>query len=176
MGSGYDGIVVAGGGSKRMGGGDKTALTVHGRTMRAASLSALARADRLIVVGPGGDIVEDPPGSGPLAAVAAGLSGVTASIVVLLAADLPFVTVAAIEELVGAAPAVAVDDQGRMQYLLGAYGADELRAALPPSPANGSLRSVIGPLHPREVRLPGQPPPWWDCDTWDDLELARSWS
>lgn len=176
MASGYDGLVIAGGRSKRMGGADKTAMPVGGRAMVAASVAALAKAGRIIVVGPGGDLVEDPPGSGPLSAVAAGLARVEADVVVVLAADLPFVTVEAVQTLAANAPAVAVDDEGRPQYLLAAYRTDELHRALPVDPAGRSLRSVIDSLKPARLRLDGSPPPWWDCDTPTDLAKARMWA
>lgn len=176
MASGYDGLVIAGGRSRRMGGGDKTSALVGGRPLRSASVAALANAGRRIVVGPDGDLVEDPPGGGPLAAIAAGLTRVDAPVVVVLAADLPFVTVEAVEQLVAEATSVAIDDEGRAQYLLAAYRTDELRAAMPTDPAGRSLRSVVELLDPHLVCLDGQPPPWWDCDTPADLERARMWS
>jgi molybdopterin-guanine dinucleotide biosynthesis protein A len=159
-----------------MGGGDKTALAVAGTTLRAAALTALGGAERRIVVGPGGDLVEEPPGGGPLAAVAAGLSRVEAAIVVVLAADLPFVTVDAVEALAGRANAVAVDCEGRPQYLLAAFRSEDLRRALPADTAGRSLRSVIDQMKPSLIALDGDPPPWWDCDTPDDLARARMWS
>lgn len=172
----YDGLVIAGGRSRRMGGGDKTALPIRDAPMRTASITALAAAAHIFVIGPDGDLVEDPPGGGPLAAVAAGLARVQAPIVVVLAGDLPFVTLAAVETLVAQASAVAVDDEGRAQYLLAAYRTEELRRALPGNPAGCSLRSVIDALAPARVPLHGDPPPWWDCDTPDDLARARMWS
>jgi molybdopterin-guanine dinucleotide biosynthesis protein A len=171
----YDGLVVAGGRARRMGGGDKSALLVGGRSMRATALTALAGAERTVVVGPGGDALEDPPGGGPVAALAAGLPLVEAPVVVVLAADLPFVTADAVAVLAARANAVAVDDAGRAQYLLAAYRTADLRAAIPPYPDGCSLRSVIDPLAPALVQLGGDPPPWWDCDTPEQLAFARKW-
>lgn len=175
MASGYDGLIVAGGRGRRMGVADKTALLVGDRPMLDAARAALARAELTVVVGPGGDMVEEPPGGGPLAAVAAGLARVEAPVVVVLAADLPFVTVDAVEALVERASAVAVDDGDREQYLLAAYRTDALRRALPDDCAGGSLRSVVDALAPARVALGGTPPPWWDCDTPQDLARARMW-
>jgi len=172
----YDGLVIAGGRSHRMGGGDKTALTVGGRSLREVALLALAGASQRFVVGADGDLVEDPPGGGPLAAVAAGLERVSALTVVVLAADLPFVTAEAVGLLVDQASAVAVDDDGRAQYLLAAYRTGDLRAVMPADPAGKSLRSVVDRLGPTMVKLAGTPPPWWDCDTPDDLDQARMWT
>lgn len=172
----YDGVVLAGGRARRMGGSDKTAIQVGGRPMLATATAALARANRVVVVGPGGDVIEDPPGGGPLVALAAGLRRVTAPTVVVLAGDLPFVSVAAVETLVAHAPAVAIDDKGRAQYLLAAYLTEQLRGALPADPAGHSLRSVVDCLDVQHVALDGTPPPWWDCDTPDELDQARMWS
>jgi molybdopterin-guanine dinucleotide biosynthesis protein A len=101
---------------------------------------------------------------------------VTAPIVVVLAADLPFVTSEAVERLVDQASAVAVDDAGRAQYLLAAYRVADLRRAMPPAPSGRSMRSVVDRLGPTLVALTGSPPPWWDCDTPEELEQARMWT
>lgn len=162
----HDGIVLAGGASRRMG-TPKPALLVGGRSLLTTARAALVGATRIVVVGPGGDVVEDPPGSGPVAALRAGLALVSAPVVVLLAADLPHVTAAAVEALVAAAPAVAVDDAGRDQHLLAAYPTGALRAA-----ATGSrMREVTEALAPRRLSLPGEP--WRDVDT--PAELAEAW-
>lgn len=171
----YDGLVIAGGRARRMGGGDKTALAVGGMAMREVAVEALARAEQRFVIGVDGDLVEDPPGAGPLAAIGVGLTRVTAPVVVVLAADLPFVTAEAVEQLVDQASAVAVDGTGRAQYLLAAYRTDDLRAAMPAEPAGRSMRSVVDVVAPTMVELVGNPPPWWDCDTPEELEQARMW-
>lgn len=176
MGIAYDGIVLTGGRSARMGGRPKPQLEVGGCSLLNRALDALARARRVVVVGPGGDLCEDPPFSGPVAALAAGLGRVTAPVVVVLAADLPFVTRSSVDALVGKASAVALDDAGRPQYLLAAYRTRDLAAALPAQPAGAALRSVVAAIAPHPVRLEGSPPPWWDCDTPGDLARARSWT
>ncbi len=99
----FDAVILAGGRAKRLGGADKPSLTVGGRTLAGAVLSAAAGAADVIVVGPerhclrgirpGGSlrfVLEDPPGAGPVAALRRGLAEVSAPWVVLLAADLPF--------------------------------------------------------------------------------------
>jgi molybdenum cofactor guanylyltransferase len=172
----FDGLVLAGGRARRLGGADKPALEVSGRPLLDSAREALRGARRVVVVGPGGDTTEDPPGGGPLAALAAGLSLCDAPVVAVLAADLPFVTAAVVSLLVEAAPALAVDDQGRDQYLLAAYPTDGLRRLLPASPTGARMRDVVEALAPRRLPLPGWPPPWWDCDTAEDLEQARQWS
>lgn len=176
MGIAYDGIVLAGGRSARMRGRPKTELEVGGRSMLNRALDALAGARHVVVVGPGGDLCEDPPYAGPVAALAAGLGRVSAPVVAVLAADLPFVTRASVDALVGEASAVALDDAGRPQYLLAAYRTRDLAAALPAQPVGAALRTVIAAIEPSLLRLDGSQPPWWDCDTPDDLARARSWT
>ena len=172
----FDALILAGGGARRLGGADKPALEVAGRPLLDVARAALRDASRVVVVGPGGDVTEDPPGGGPLAALAAGLIRCDAPVVVVLAADLPFVTAEVVSLLVEAAPALAVDDQGRDQYLLGAYPTEALRRLMPSSPAGARMTAVIDGLAPRRLELPGWPPPWWDCDTAEELEQARRWA
>ncbi|MGC5384037.1 molybdenum cofactor guanylyltransferase [Micromonospora chalcea] len=106
--TGYAAVVLAGGAARRMGGVDKPARPVGGRPMLHRVLAAVADADQRIVVGPSGPVPggvrttrEEPPGGGPVAAIAAGLAlldpGTTT--VALLAADLPLLTAAAVTEL-----------------------------------------------------------------------------
>ena len=172
----FDGLVLAGGRARRLGGTDKTALAVGGRRMVDAAVAALAGAGRVTVVGPGHDVVEEPPGGGPVAAIAAGLARVAAPVVVVLAADLPFVTPGVVARLVAAAPAAATDDHGRLQPLLAAYDTSALRAALPSVPAGARLVDVVQSLAPQSIRFEEHPPPWWDCDTAEQLEQARGWA
>ncbi|GAA3049044.1 molybdenum cofactor guanylyltransferase [Actinokineospora globicatena] len=151
-------VVLAGGKAARMGGVDKPALVVGGRTLLDRVISAVAHADEIIVVGPPRPTVhpvrwtrEPEPGSGPVAGMAAGLDLVTAEVVVLLAADLPALTRATVDRLRAAPPAVLVDADGRDQWLLGAWPTAALRAATPAEPANAALRRVLTGLAP--VRL-----------------------
>ena len=127
---------------------------------------------------------EDPPGGGPVAALRCGLAEVSAPDVVLLAADLPFLRPVHVTRLLAALPGPAargvalLDVSGRPQWLASGWPAAVLRAALEGYPGS-SLRGVLGPLEP--VLLPdetaaGEPPPWLDCDTADDLRVARDWA
>ncbi|WP_399128711.1 molybdenum cofactor guanylyltransferase [Actinacidiphila sp. ITFR-21] len=140
----YDAVVLAGGAARRLGGADKPALPVGGRTLLDRVLAACAGADRTVVVGPRRPTArpvrwagEEPPGGGPLPALAAGLTalasaaptaGVLASaapasggatsgervvgapacavrglpeVVLVLAADLPFLTAETAHRLAG---------------------------------------------------------------------------
>jgi molybdenum cofactor guanylyltransferase len=127
---------------------------------------------------------EDPPGGGPVAALRCGLAEVSAPDVVLLAADLPFLRPVHVTRLLAAAAglptrgAALLDASGRSQWLASCWPAAVLRAALEDYPGS-SLRGVLGPMEP--VLLPdetaaGEPPPWLDCDTADDLRVAQDWA
>lgn len=140
---------------------------------------------------------EEPPGGGPVAALWAGLGALDplpapGGLVVVLAADLPLLTRGAVGLLlrtVGApvagnaagerrAPdgAVFVDGDGRQQFLCGAWAVPALRARLGElAPHAGrSLRQTFAPMRVTEVVAPpGTPPPWYDCDTAEELAEAR---
>ncbi|MER6949022.1 NTP transferase domain-containing protein [Nonomuraea sp. NPDC000554] len=174
----YDAVVLAGGEARRLGGADKPGLTVGGRTIVERVVSAVPDAARVVVVGPERGLPgvvftrEDPPGAGPVPALRAGLAEVRSPRLVLLAGDLPFLRardVAALLEAPGGG-AVALDDGGREQWLLGAWSTETLREALRRY-AGRSLRGLLEPLVTARLTLPGRP--WFDCDTMDDLEEAH---
>lgn len=190
----FDAVVLAGGRGTRLGGTDKPGLIVGGQTLLSAVVSAVtsAGADRIVVVGPermgaGGRVryaPEDPPGRGPVAALACGLEQVSAPVIVLLAADLPFLRPAHVTRLVTALAAqqapgvVLLDDSARLQWLVSGWLAAGLRGALDRYQGS-SLGGLLGPLDP--VLLPdetaaGEPPAWLDCDTAGDLRRAREWA
>jgi molybdopterin-guanine dinucleotide biosynthesis protein A len=179
-----DAIVLAGGAASRLGGIDKGALVVGGRTLLQRALAATARAASTIVVGPRHLTErqvrwtrEEPPGGGPVAALAAGLELTSSEIVAVLAVDLPQIEaadVAALEIAAGGRDgAIFVDDHGRDQPLAGVYRADALRSALDRlgSPAGASMRAVVARLD--LARLVNDRAAQ-DCDTPEDLEAARS--
>ena len=188
----YDAVVLAGGAARRLGGTDKPALIVGGAPLLDRVLSACVLAGATIVVGPERPTIrpvrwvrEQPPGGGPVAAVAAALPWVTAEAVLLLAADLPFFDAATAGRLLAelAEPsvdaAVLVDSGGRDQPLAAAYRAAPLRAALARliedhagDPTGLPLRRLVGDLATR--RLPDLSGAADDCDTWDDLRHARA--
>lgn len=182
----YTAVVLAGGKAARLGGQAKPQLEVGGRTMLAAVLTAVADAERRVVVGPRqavpDDVVlvrEEPPGGGPVAALRAGLPGVTTEVVALLAGDLPFLTAGLITELRSGLDGdgiLVVDDTGRDQFLLGVWRTAALRSAVTGAVGPTSLRKVLAPLTVRRLRPvvpPGTPAPWLDCDTPADLARAR---
>jgi molybdopterin-guanine dinucleotide biosynthesis protein A len=184
----YDGVVLAGGAGRRLGGVSKPSLVIGDRRLLDIAVGALLGAGTTIVVGesmatqrPVTWTREQPPGGGPVAAIAAALPLVRAASVVVLACDLPWVTGNDVEELVsrqaGAAGALAVDSDGRDQPLLACYSVAALRLALPFDPDGASMRSLLDALRAggalERVRFDGPRSPTIDCDTPDDLARAQ---
>ncbi|WP_416563289.1 NTP transferase domain-containing protein [Nocardia testacea] len=181
-----DVIVLAGGRASRMGGVDKPGLVVGGRSMLETALAAVASLGRTVVVGPprpelAAHIVqtrEPEPGSGPVAAIAAGLAALgaePASRIVVLAADLPFLTDTVIGELVQQSAdfdaVFAADPSGRPQYLIGVWRTEPLAARLAEldSVLNQPMKALV-PRRTNIVALPGVD----DCDTPGEIAAARS--
>jgi molybdopterin-guanine dinucleotide biosynthesis protein A len=173
----WQAVLLAGGRGSRLGGRHKPAITVAGRTLLDRALAAVAGADRVVVVGPAEPTErpvrwtrEEPPGGGPVAALAAGLAEIDAAEVAVLATDLAGITAATIDRLRAASVAdgaVLCDGTGRKQWLIGVWRTERLRAALPVEPAGVSLFSVLGTLDVAEVpELPGES---IDVDTPADL-------
>lgn len=184
----WDAVVLAGGRGSRLGGVDKAAVEVGGRTLLDHALEAVRGARRVVVVGPERPVPgwerpgpgserpvpeivwtrEEPPGGGPVAGLAAGIALVTAPRVVVLAVDQPGVTAGTVARLVAVGKsAVLVDRDGREQWLTGVWRTGELRAALPEDPRDRSVRSVVATLLP--VRVAGSPEETSDVDTPGDL-------
>jgi molybdopterin-guanine dinucleotide biosynthesis protein A len=184
-------IILAGGRGSRLGGLDKAGLVVGQETILASVVRAgtSAGARPIVVVGPerpglaGVSFVrEEPPGAGPVAALGRGLAEVSGPWVAVLAADLPFLRSGHLRTLRAAAEgssgALLADDTGRPQWLVGCWRIEILRRALA-GYRQSSLRGLFGPLGPVLVRLtpaPGEPAPWLDCDTPQDLRRARELS
>jgi molybdopterin-guanine dinucleotide biosynthesis protein A len=151
-------ILLAGGASRRMG-FDKATLLVEGRPL-AVRLARLLRqvADDVVEVGPGRSglpaVLEDPPGSGPLSAIAAGWAALRARgwryPVLVLACDLPLADRAVLELLAGqpgtesVVPAVG----GRLQPLCARWSVEDLDASSEAVRAGErSLRHLPAPEH-----------------------------
>ena len=118
---------------------------VGSRSLLDTAIAACSDSAQIVVVGPErptSSVVrwtqESPAGSGPLAALSAGISRIPAdvAVVVVLAADLPAVDAGTVGRLVAAldvsnADVVALTDEaGRIQPLLAAYRMRALRRAL----------------------------------------------
>jgi molybdopterin-guanine dinucleotide biosynthesis protein A len=94
----HDAVVLAGGRARRLGGARKPEVLLAGRRLIDHTLEAAAQARSLVVVGsadmaPPGAVVtlEDPPGGGPVAGLAAGLAALPngSALVLVLACDVP---------------------------------------------------------------------------------------
>ena len=200
-------VVLAGGAARRLRGAAKPARPVGGTPMLLRVLDAVAAAEPRIVVGrrtglpplPAGVLhtVESPPGGGPVAAMAAGLTLLPAKVefVAVLAADLPFLTAAAVTALLTAVAdsagdtdgnsdshhdgAVPVDADGRPQWLCGVWRTAALRRRLAElgDPAGAGMRHLVQGLLVAHPPLTGDDPPaWFDCDTETDLDRAEEWA
>ncbi len=179
----FDAVVLAGGTSRRMGGGDKTALRVGDATLLDRVLAAVVGARLIVVVGderptavPVTWTREQPPGAGPAAAAAAGLAHTEAPFVLLLAGDLPFLSRDTAGRLLAAAPgsgAVLADPEGHPQWLLGAWPRERVTAALGGDQVGASLRRALAPLDPVVVPAAAERAEWLDCDDPEDLDAAR---
>jgi molybdopterin-guanine dinucleotide biosynthesis protein A len=188
--SDYTAIILAGGDAKRLGGVDKPALLVAGVPMVVRVLEAVADAADRIVVGPEGLPVppfgvrvmrERPPGGGPVAAVAAALEEqLPTDYVAILGADLPLLTADAVTRLRRAAAdrdgAVFVDRNGREQWLCGVWSVVNIQARLAGmEPVGAALRRLLAGLDFARVTDDAEMPPWFDCDTADDVKRAEEW-
>jgi molybdopterin-guanine dinucleotide biosynthesis protein A len=179
--AGWLAVVLAGGTSRRWGGGDKTAAPLAGEPVLVHAVSAVARhVAAVVVVAPAehparaavhaaaaGRCVtwtrEHPPGSGPAAAVAAGVAALPPGegperMIAVLAGDQPF-TRAVWPRLGGALAAhpeadaaIGRDPGGRRQPLLAVYREGALRARLAAVAVHGRpLRVIMDGLHVVEV-------------------------
>jgi molybdopterin-guanine dinucleotide biosynthesis protein A len=182
----FDAIVLAGGRGSRMGGVRKPDLTVGGRRLLDIALAAVRGARRVVVVGdvevPSGVLCtrEDPPFGGPVAGVEAGFAALEGHCewTLLLASDLPDAE-AAVAALRSADPgpqwdgACLLDEDGRLQWLLGQYRSDALarRLAERGDPPLTAMHRLLRPLSLLGVD-PG-PASVADLDTIEDL---AAWS
>lgn len=200
-----DAIVLAGGAGRRLGGVDKAALVVGGKSLLDRVLAAVDDSPVVVVVGPPRLTArpvlftsEQPAGGGPAAALAAGLPMVTGDFVAVLAVDLPFVTADVVRHLAAqvgtSSGALIVDADGNDQLLVGVWRTAALRDAVSAAGplANRGLHHMLGRLNPVRVVLPPaepllvspsqggrratQPEAWWDCDTPADVQRAEEYT
>lgn len=193
--SGPAGLVLTGGASRRMG-HPKATLVVDGVANVARVVQALATvATPVIEVGPGHSglpaVLEDPPGQGPLVAVATGWRALRdqghPGPVLVLACDLPLVDETVLRRLAewpgrgSVVPVLA----GRAQPLCARWSASDLDAAL--ELAASGQRSLRGLLERPGVAFPTEAewaPPGTDArrvladvDRPEDLaELGLPWA
>ncbi len=196
----FDAIVLTGGRSSRLNSVPKSEFVVDDATLLDRTLGAAKNAHRIAVVGlepltdlPAGVVLvrEEPPFSGPVAAIAAGIAALTASTddaadgesdaFLVLACDMPHIRHAVPSLLAGldAAPlvdgAIAIDDGGRRQPLAAVYRTHALIAAL--EAASGSTQGggqlaglamfrLLDHLTLVDIHVPHDATA--DVDTWDD--------
>jgi molybdopterin-guanine dinucleotide biosynthesis protein A len=197
-------VVLSGGRSRRLG-RDKATTHVGGRTLIGRIVSEVPPEVPIIVVGPGVEELpgrvrvtrEDPPGSGPLAAIGAGAAATSTPLVGVLATDMPGavpVVAGALRRLSaatgsgdgatsptgpalpagGADAVVPVDGAGRRQPLAAAFRTESLMAALADlAPlADRPVRALLPRLRVMEWRAPAEQ--LADLDTAAELSAARS--
>lgn len=189
---GYAAIVLAGGAGRRLGGVDKAAIEIGDQTLLDRALDAVAAASPRVVVGPippqrlPVDVIgarEDPPGGGPVAAIEAGLTHVTADVVAVLACDMPLVTAELVNQLfdalVNTSPGRAADgvllrdEDGRRQPLAALYRSAPMRRAVAALPTSygAAVRAVLN--HLELVEVPVGNASVLDCDTWESVAACR---
>lgn len=181
----FDAIVLAGGSARRLDGLDKPGLLVGDRTLLARAVDAVRDAAKVIVVGPVRDGVEsvvwcleEPAGGGPVAAIGAGVARVSSDVVLVLAADLPFVAgaVRPLLDAVAGPPieaAVLVDPAGRRNHVAAAWRTEALRTRIDALDTvdGAAARTLFADAVVAEVTDTAG---WGrDCDTWDDVVRAR---
>ena len=185
---GLDAVVLAGGLARRLEGADKPALEFGGVTLLDRVVEACAAAGEVVCVGPVRPTRrpvrwtrEDPPGAGPVAALAAGLELTHAAHVLVLAADLPFLSPELVHSLwtdaAGHDGAVLVDREGRDQWLAACYRRESLTAAIDRLRARDggtaglSLKRLLADFD--LARVPDPDGQSFDCDTWEDVSHVR---
>ncbi|MBN9188847.1 molybdenum cofactor guanylyltransferase [Microbacterium sp.] len=189
----FGAILLAGGRASRMGGIAKPLLEVGGASLLAHAIHAArdAGSSPLTVVGPeapalaAADVTwvrEDPPFTGPAAAVVAALASwaaaVDPSVTLVLACDLPRVRAASAQLArdILLVPSdtdglCLADASGRPQWLIGAYRTARLRdaaARLPNRGENASIRALLDDLAIAVVADASGAAA--DVDTWEDLK------
>ena len=180
--AGFCGVVLAGGTAARMGGIDKAAVELRGRTLLELAVDAFLDADEVVVVAPASVpterpvtfVCEDPPRGGPVAGLLTGVDALLRrpSTIGVLAVDMPRVTPTTVRRLREAAAgrdgAFLVDGDGRRQLagVLDAARLDVVRPGLEEQ-HNMSLRRLLAPLDLASVRATGDEAV--DIDSWADL-------
>ena len=179
-------ILLTGGSSRRMR-TDKASVKLGNDTLLDFQLGQIPPGVPTIVVGEAvtthPEVVftrEDPPGSGPVAAVSAGLALTRTSAVVLLAVDAPFALPHLLRLHLGPNDTALIpqDLMGKPQYLAGIYHSTALQAALDKlgDSTNTSMRELI--THLPEAKYfaltPENADYFMDLDTPEDLAAAQA--
>jgi molybdopterin-guanine dinucleotide biosynthesis protein A len=194
---GFAAIILIGGKARRFAGRAKSELVVAGSTILERMLAATEGAASRVVVGarpPGAgplpegvlQILEDPPGSGPARSVQAGLAAVPDDCdrVAILGGDLPFLNSEALHLLQQCASeagpeygALFCDYAGRRQWLCGLWPTEPVRRNAAEVEPGAPARLLFDGIEVETITWEQEsPPPWFDCDTPEDLAQARTWA
>lgn len=177
-------ILLAGGRATRMGGIDKPLVEVRGRALLQWAVDAVRGCEPIVIVGPESSVSgavpvwvrEEPPFSGPAAAIVAALDAMDAEWTFTLACDLPFaedavaVLAASIDLLPADTDGVCLADaSGRPQWLTGLYRTAPLRRAASLLPDRGRDAPVRALLDELAIAVVAAPTAARDVDTWEDV-------
>ncbi|KHK98932.1 hypothetical protein LK09_08810 [Microbacterium mangrovi] len=186
-------VILAGGRGSRLGGADKARVRIGGATLLSRAVSAARDAGCTSVTVAGPDpadpavagvawVREDPPFTGPAAALVAVLGTAAAETdwTLVLACDLVRPDLA-VQQLLRDLPLLPADTDGlcladasgRPQWLTGIYRTRPLReaaSAIPDAGRDAAVRALMDDLAIAAVRA--APEAIADIDTWDDL---REW-
>ena len=197
-------VIVAGGASRRLNHVPKASLSDGTNTLLGCALEAVAAASPRVVVGPESLPLpsgvlrtrEDPPFSGPAAAIHAGLECIAADCersqvplpewCLILGVDTPRIT-PAVQQLIAAARAAeqasvgqsAPTDsessagfwgvsEGIYQPLVGIYRFEAIRSVFSAGTTNASVRSFLRRLNPTAVQMSAADTA--DVDTWEQAQ------
>jgi len=141
---GLTGILLAGGASRRFG-SPKADAVFGGETLRERAWRLLGEAcDERLLVGSGG---LDDPGTGPVAAIAAGLRAASHELALVIPVDMPLLTAASLRRLAAACRDAAVAQAGPLPCAVA-------RRALPAfETEERRLRTVLDGLDTARVEL-----------------------
>jgi molybdopterin-guanine dinucleotide biosynthesis protein A len=184
------GLALAGGASRRLGGGDKPLLRIGGQSMLGRVLGVLAAETGAVAISANGDpsrfavfglpVLSDGEfaGCGPLAGVLSGLdwaAGLGAEALLTVPGDTPFVP-AGLAAALSPAPACA-ESNGRQHYLVALWPVG-LRSILRSLLSTGSQLSVgrfAAEIGMRPVVFPALPrDPFLNVNTPTELAAARA--
>ncbi|HZZ97023.1 MAG TPA: molybdenum cofactor guanylyltransferase [Jatrophihabitantaceae bacterium] len=178
----FDAIILAGGSARRLDGKDKAAIEIGGVPLLDRAIAAAKGAVRVVVVGPqratAAEVTwtrEDPPGGGPVAAIAAALGLVEEAYCLVLAADLPWVAGAVPLLLMAASKTdVAVlTATGRRNNLAAVWRTAALREAVDrlDETRDAAVHELLASV--RVIDVVDEDDWGADCDTWPDVEAAK---
>jgi molybdopterin-guanine dinucleotide biosynthesis protein A len=184
------GLALAGGASRRLGGGDKPLLRIGGRSMLERVLEVLAAEAGAVAISANGDrgrfaafgrpVLPDGEfaGSGPLAGVLAGLNwaaGLGAEALLTVPGDTPFVPAGLAAAL---APEPACAESNGVPHYLVALWPVAVRSALRSLLSAGGQRAVgrfAAEIGMRRVVIPALPrDPFLNVNTPEELAAARA--